>query len=60
LNCAAGARVCGGVWSLTALRDYRPAEVVGSIRSLLSAGLTVYDVADLLRAQPRAIEALIG
>jgi hypothetical protein len=30
------------------------------IRTLLRSGLTVRDVAELLRAHPRAIEALIG
>jgi hypothetical protein len=35
------------------------AELVGAVRSLLAAGLTVRDVAELLRAHPRAIEALL-
>jgi hypothetical protein len=42
----------------TGRHEPRPAPV--AIRSLLAAGLTVGDVADLLRAHPRAIKALIG
>ena len=35
-------------------------EIVAAIRGLLRSGLTVRDVADLLRVHPRATEALIG
>ena len=34
--------------------------LIAAIRSLLAAGLTVRDVAELPRAHPRAIGALIG
>jgi hypothetical protein len=36
------------------------AQLAYAIRSLLAAGLTVRDVSELLRAHPRAIEALVG
>ena len=35
-------------------------QIAAAIRVLLRSGLTVRDVAELLRAHPRAIEALIG
>ena len=35
-------------------------QVAAPIRTLLRSGLTVRDVAELLRAYPRAIEALIA
>jgi hypothetical protein len=36
------------------------AQLAAAIGDLLRSGLTVRDVAELLRAHPRAIEALIG
>jgi hypothetical protein len=35
-------------------------QAIAATRALLRSGLTVRDVADLLRAHPRAIEALLG
>jgi hypothetical protein len=35
------------------------AQAIAAARALLGTGLTVRDVAELLRAHPRAIEALI-
>jgi hypothetical protein len=34
------------------------AEIAATVRALLRSGLTVRDVAELLRVHPRAIEAL--
>ena len=36
------------------------AQAIAAALALLRSGLTVHDVAELLRAHPRAIEALIG
>jgi plasmid maintenance system antidote protein VapI len=36
------------------------ANVVATVRELLDLGLTIRDIAELLRAHPRAIEALIA
>jgi hypothetical protein len=36
------------------------AQAVAAARTLLRADLTIRDVAELFRAHPRAIEALIG
>ena len=36
------------------------AQAIAAARALLCSGLTMRDVAELLRAHPRAIEALIG
>jgi hypothetical protein len=35
-------------------------QIAAAIRSLLRSGLTVRDIAELLRAHPKAVEALIG
>jgi hypothetical protein len=36
------------------------AHLIAAVRSLLAAGLTVRDVAEIFRAHPRAIETLIA
>ncbi len=36
------------------------AQAIAIVSALLRSGLTVRDVAELLRAHPRAVEALIG
>lgn len=36
------------------------AQLAAAVGTLLRSGLTVRDVAELFRAHPRAIEALIG
>jgi hypothetical protein len=35
-------------------------QAIAAVRALLSAGLTMREVAEVLRAHPRAIEALIS
>jgi hypothetical protein len=35
-------------------------QAITAVRALLNAGLTIREVAELLRADPRAVEALVG